>query len=105
MQSGTMYLNEIELRTRIEELKNERNNMELLFQRIKEDNLGMVNYWTGDTGEESYETVKKYTNRYEKILKKIDSYIKFLENMASAHNIMDTAISNKIEENANISTI
>ena len=103
MQNVPMYINESLMRQKIDELKIERKNMELIFQKLKEDNLDMITYWSGDTGETSYETVKKYVNRYDKILKKIDSYISFLENTISAHNIMDKTINNKIDENVNAS--
>lgn len=102
---ANIYLNQEELSNKIEQLRIEKENMKAVFEKVKNDAIGMCNYWSGDTGNKAYEFLNDQTKRYTTIINEIESYIKFLENVISAYNAMDNSIKQKMEENANIKAV
>lgn len=102
---ANIYLNQEELSNKIEQLKIEKENMKTVLEKVNNDALTMCNYWSGDTGNKAYESLNNQTKKYTIIVKEIESYIKFLENIISAYSTMDSFMIRKMEENANIKAV
>lgn len=102
---ANIYLNQEELSNKIEQLKIEKENMKTVLEKVNNDALRMCNYWSGDTGNKAYESLNNQTKKYTIIVKEIESYIKFLENIISAYSTMDNFMIRKMEENANIKAV
>lgn len=102
---ANIYLNQEELSNKIEQLKIEKENMKTVLEKVNNDALTMCNYWSGDTGNKAYKSLNNQTKKYTIIVKEIESYIKFLENIISAYSTMDNFMIRKMEENANIKAV
>lgn len=102
---ANIYLNQEELSNKIEQLKIEKESMKTVLEKVNNDALRMCNYWSGDTGNKAYESLNNQTKKYTIIVKEIESYIKFLENIISAYSTMDNFMIRKMEENANIKAV
>ena len=70
--------------------------------RILPDANGMIEYWSGDSGEKAYDTLSTYTSDFKEIIDTLEIYIKFIEQTLAAYNQMDQLINKKMEENASI---
>lgn len=102
--NGSIFLNENELRSKLISLKNQRNHMETIFENIKTDAFDMIEYWSGTNGEEVYKRLIIHVRKYSKILREFDMKIKFLENVILSYEKTDTKISQRIDDNSNITS-
>lgn len=97
-----IYVDDVLLKSKIDLLKKEKEKIIQTFDNIKKDSLGMINYWSGNSGEEAYSILNNYTRNFKGIIGMIDSKIIFLESVLDAYQQMDNYLLKKIEENANI---
>jgi len=91
------------LLNKIELLKIEKEKLRKYFDNVRTDSLDMINYWSGDSGDQAYEVFSGYTKKFRTVIEEIESKIKFLENVEAAYKQMDLLINQKMEENAKTS--
>lgn len=101
--SSNIYINVPEMEQKIQSLKEEKRKLETVFQNIKNDASGMINYWYGNSGEHAYRSFNAYTKKFSAILNDMQSYITFLESTVAAYKIMEQTINQKIDESSSIS--
>lgn len=95
-----IYIDDTLLKNKIDLLKKQKEKVMQTFDNIKKDSLGMINYWSGNSGEEAYSILNDYTRSFSGIINKIDSKILFLESVLKAYQQMDNYLLKKLEENA-----
>ena len=97
-----IYIDSAILQSKIELLKQEREKINQTLGNVKKDSLGMINYWSGNTGEEAYNILNNYTRKFKEIIDSIDSKINFLESVLYAYSKIDELLNEKLEKNLNI---
>mgnify|MGYP005766367565 CR=1 FL=1 len=100
--NNKIYIEEDILQSKINQLYLEKQNMEKALNNIKSDANTMIEYWSGNSGEEAYVILNNYTRSFKGIIDKLESNIKFIENVLQAYKQIDSQINKKMEENANI---
>lgn len=103
--SSNLYMNVAEMEQKILLLKEEKAKMDAVFQNIISDAKGMINYWSGNTGEHAFNEFNEYTKKFQTISESMLAYITFLESSVSAYKMMDQTIKTKMETNANVSAV
>lgn len=102
MYNANIYIEPELLQQKITLLRNEKQNMENILNKIKNDFDGILQYWSGDSGEYAHNVLMEYTKDFPKIINTIEKDIQFIENTLAAYKQMDQLINKKMEENANI---
>ena len=100
--NNKVYIEETVLQSKINQLRLEKQNIEKALNNIKSDANTMIEYWSGNSGEEAYVILNNYTRSFKGIIDKLESNIKFIENVLQAYKQIDSQINKKMEENANI---
>jgi uncharacterized protein YukE len=97
-----VYINEPEFQRIITEMRNEQRKIEEVFGKVKKDDDDMVNYWSGDNGEEALTRLQKRTATYEEKMKYLDDYIVFLEKTLEAYREFENKTGKSVDANADI---
>lgn len=100
--NNDIYINREVLQDKVTKLRDEKKKIENSFSKIKSDTEGMIEYWSGDSGEKAYDTLSNYTKKFNDITDMLEKYIRFIEETLKAYDKMDQLINKKMEENANI---
>ncbi len=100
--NNKVYIEETVLQSKINQLRLEKQNIEKALNNIKSDANTMIEYWSGNSGEEAYVILNNYTRSFKRIIDKLESNIKFIENVLQSYKQIDKQINKKMEENANI---
>ncbi len=101
----TIRVDTNKIREKIEQLKVEKKKIDDVLESFKGDTLQIGDYWTGEAGDKANEKLVKYTNVFDHISNKLESYIQFLEKVALSYENKDNAIIKQIEEDGNTSII
>lgn len=100
--NNNIYINKEMLQDKVTKMRAEKKKIEDTFSKIEADANGMIEYWSGDSGEKAYDTLSTYTSDFKEIIDTLEIYIKFIEQTLAAYNQMDQLINKKMEENASI---
>lgn len=101
--NNNIYIDSDILLSKIELLKQEKEKLRKYFGDVRTDSLNMINYWSGDSGDQAYEVFSGYTKKFRTVIEEIESKITFLENVIEAYKQMDLLLNKKMEENAKTS--
>ena len=105
MNNDNIYMDLPTVDAKIATLKEEREVMYTSLNLIKDEILKMPEVWTGNTGDENYEVLIKYSKNFKDIIDKIDSFIDALQLARDRYERLDKAIDERAEENAGISAV
>ena len=94
---NSIYIDRKQLSEKVEKLRTEKEKMKSLFEKINNDVTKIPDYWSGDSGEKTFEKLSKHRKKYESIINEIESYISFLEKMCSTYSTMDSAVEKQFE--------
>ena len=100
--NNNIYINKEMLQDKVTKMRAEKKKIEDTFSKIESDAKGIIEYWSGDSGEKAYDTLSTYTSDFKEIIDTLEIYIKFIEQTLAAYNQMDQLINKKMEENASI---
>jgi uncharacterized protein YukE len=87
------------LKTKIELLKNEKDEIDDVLNEFSKDIGGMPKYWSGTTGDMVNDELLKYVSRFVNISDQLAKYIKFLEDVSSTYEAFDNYLIEQIESN------
>lgn len=105
MNNDNIYMDLPAVDSKIATLKEEREVMYTSLNLIKDEILKMPEVWNGNTGDENYEVLIKYSKNFTDIIDKIDSFIEALQIARDRYERLDKAIDERAEENAGISAV
>ena len=105
MNGDNIYMDLPAVDSKIAILKEERDVMKTSLDQIKDEILKMPEVWNGNTGDDNYEVLIKYSRNFTDIIDKIDSYIDALQLARDRYERLDKAIDERAEENAGISAV
>lgn len=105
MNNDNIYMDLPAVDSKIAVLKEEREVMYTSLNLIKDEILKLPDVWNGNTGDENYEVLVKYSKNFTDIIDKIDSFIDALQIARDRYERLDKAIDERAEENAGISAV
>ena len=103
--NDNIYMDLPAVETKIEKLKEQRDEMNTALQKIKDDILKMPDVWNGNSGDKVYEVLIKYSANFTEIIKKIDSFISELQKAKESYQKLDNDIIGKMEKNSDVSAV
>ena len=105
MSNDDVYMDIPQVDVKISALKSEREEMKTALDAIKDDILRMPDIWNGNTGDENYEVLVKYSTNFQEIIDKIDGFIDHLQEARDDYEAFDKAVNDQINKNAEISAV
>ena len=105
MNNDNVYMDIPQVDAKITALKSQRDIMKNTLEIIKDDILRMPDIWNGNTGDENYEVLVKYSSNFQDIINKIDEFIEHLQKARDSYEAYDKAVNEKINSNAEISAV
>lgn len=100
--NNNIFIDKVLLANKAQELRTEKQNMENIFNNIKNDIEGMVDYWKGESGEEAYNILKEYSQSFPNIISEIEKNIAFIDKAIESYEKMEKAIINQMDQNSQI---
>lgn len=97
---SNIYIDSEKVNAKLEILRNQKQEIQNNFDNFKSQVEKLQECWTGNSGENAYNSLKKHEKKYEYIISRMDNLNTFLDNTNIAYNGADNELSKFIDESA-----
>lgn len=105
MNNYNIFVNSDEIDAKLVKLREYKKDMEEKLNNIKLGIDDLPNTWSGQVGDNNYEVLNKYSQDFEVIMKRIESFIDFLEKAKEAYKSLDEGIDKKAGDFSSVSVL